>query len=182
MSSLKRKPQGVLGPEAEGGSCVSIGSGGPGVQPKLFSSFLSPDRKSWMAVSIWGRKVWFIFGSTTWVMILSTPDSSMPDPQKTRRKPGLQSVGAAVFHQADSDLLNHTLPESIPHLILVDGRVPVLCAQVGRDKVVNLLSQVLIGGLSAKTDRKVSEGPAVSCRYSNAKPKTTHYWTCPVLL
>lgn len=52
MSGLKAKPQGVFGPEAEGGSCVSVGSGGPGVQPKLFSSFLSPDRKSWMAVSI----------------------------------------------------------------------------------------------------------------------------------
>lgn len=46
MSGLTAKPQGVLGPEAEGGSCVSVGSGGPGVQPKLFSSFLSPDRKS----------------------------------------------------------------------------------------------------------------------------------------
>lgn len=80
MSGRTVNPQGVLGPEPEGSSCVSACSGGPEVQPKLFSSFLSPDRKSWMAVSIWGRKVWFIFGSTTWVMILSTPDSSMPDP------------------------------------------------------------------------------------------------------
>lgn len=45
------------------------------------------------------------------------------------------------------DLLNNTLPQSVPHLILVDGRVPLLCAQVGRDKVVHFLSQVLIGGL-----------------------------------
>lgn len=52
MAGLKPKPQGVLGPEADGGSCVSVGSGGPGVGAKLFSSFLSPERKSWMAVSI----------------------------------------------------------------------------------------------------------------------------------
>lgn len=73
------KPQGVLGPEPDGTSCVSGCSDGTEVQLKLFSSFLSPDKKSWMAVSICGRKLWFIFGSTTWVMILSTPDSSMPD-------------------------------------------------------------------------------------------------------
>lgn len=52
---------------------------------------------------------------------------------------------------ADSDLLNNTLPQSIPHLILVDGWIPVLCAQMRRDKVVNLLSQVLIGRLSVIT-------------------------------
>lgn len=39
------------------------------------------------------------------------------------------------------------MPQPISHLILVDGWVPVLGAQVRRDKVVNLLSQVLIGRL-----------------------------------
>lgn len=43
--------------------------------------------------------------------------------------------------------LDHTLPQSVPHLVLVDRRVPVLSAQLRRDEVVNFLSQVLIGRL-----------------------------------
>lgn len=58
------------------------------------------------------------------------------------------------FLMADSDLLNNTLPQPIPHLILVDGWIPVLCAQMRRDEVVNLLSQVLIGRLSVTRRRE----------------------------
>lgn len=47
--------------------------------------------------------------------------------------------------------LNHALPQSIPHLVLVVGRVPLLCAEVRCDKVVYFLSQVLIGRLETTT-------------------------------
>lgn len=43
------------------------------------SSFFSEARKSWIAFSMCGRKIWFSLGSTTWVIIRSTPDSNIPD-------------------------------------------------------------------------------------------------------
>lgn len=52
--------------------------------------------------------------------------------------------------------LNNALPQSVPHLVLVDGRVPVLSAQLRRDKVVNFLSEVLVGGLAAHSDSDVN--------------------------
>lgn len=52
------KRQGVLGPEADGASCASVCcSDDVELELVAFSSFLSPDKKSWMAVSILGRKV-----------------------------------------------------------------------------------------------------------------------------
>lgn len=91
-------------------------------------------------------------------MILSTPDSSIPDLRiakgnKRCIQKGYDNICINVDEGKMSgfffgrDLLNNTLPQSVPHLILVDGRVPLLCAQVGRDKVVHFLSQVLIGRL-----------------------------------
>ncbi len=47
------------------------------------------------------------------------------------------------------------MPQSIPHLVLVDRRVPVLCAQMRRDKVVHFLAQVLIGRLPEMTESHV---------------------------
>lgn len=52
--------------------------------------------------------------------------------------------------------LNNALPQPVPHLVLVDGRVPVLSAQLRRDKVVNFLPEVLIGGLAAHSDSDVN--------------------------
>lgn len=52
---------------------------------------------------------------------------------------------AAAAHSLD-----HTLPQPIPELVLVHGWVPFLLVQVGRDKVVNFLPQVLIGWLKKK--------------------------------
>lgn len=68
-------PHGVLGAAllTSCGSASDVAVLGPP------SSFFSMDKKSWMASSICGRKMWFSLGSTTCVIILSTPDSSMPD-------------------------------------------------------------------------------------------------------
>lgn len=85
---LLETPQGVLGPEAQVGADVSVCSDGARLELEALSSFLFPERNSWTAVSICGRKVWFILGSTTWVIIRSTPDSNMPDLEdKTMHKP-----------------------------------------------------------------------------------------------
>lgn len=78
---------------------------------------------------------------------------------------------ASCLPSADADLLDDTLPQAVPHLILVDGWIPVLRAQVRRDKVVNFLPQVLIGGLWGRTGTQESErGPY----WSNAELKTEH--------
>lgn len=54
------------------------GSGGGGGAGTM-SSFFCAARKSWIAFSICGLKMWLSFGSTTWEIILSTPASSIPD-------------------------------------------------------------------------------------------------------
>lgn len=47
--------------------------------PLASSLWFSVARNSCTAFSTWGLNVWLIFGSTTWEIIRSIPDSSIPD-------------------------------------------------------------------------------------------------------
>lgn len=57
-------------------------------------------------------------------------------------------LSSMIFIFSTFYLLNHTLSEPIPQLVLVHCWVPFLLIQVGRYKVVHFLSQILISWLN----------------------------------
>lgn len=67
--------------------------------------------------------------------------------------------------QAAAHLLNHTLPQPVPELVLVHGWVPFLLVQVGRDKVVDFLPQILIGWL-----KNIKMTPVQQLKYLQTAP------------